>query len=93
MADAVRFLAWPCDGALRRDGHGFSSDHVQLGHWLAALPDEQWTARHRQQGCQLVKIYGRQLDRAGFDSRAILRGAPMRLAVPYPVATPNPSPK
>lgn len=78
--EAVRYLASACDGAVRRDGQGFSADHVQLGHWLAALPDEQWAAWHRQQGCQLVRIYGRQLDRAGFDSRAILRGAPPRRA-------------
>jgi hypothetical protein len=80
VAEAVRFLASACDGAVRRDGHGFSADHVQLGHWLAALPDEQWVAWHHHQGCQLVTIYRRQLGYAGFDSGAILRGAPPRRA-------------
>ena len=80
VAEAVRYLGSACDGAARRDGHGFSADHVHLGHWLAALPDEHWTMWHRQQGCRLVTIYRRQLDRAGFDSGAILRGVPLRRA-------------
>lgn len=36
VADAVRFLESACDGALRRMATAFSSDHVQMGHWLAA---------------------------------------------------------
>ena len=80
VAEAVRFLASACDGAVRRDGFGFGADHVRFGHWLADVPDEHWTMWHRQQGCQLVTIYRRQLDGAGFDSRAILRGAPLRPA-------------
>ena len=72
VPDAVRYLASACDGAVRRDGHGFSSDHVQAGHWLAALPDPEWGPAQRHAGEQLVRIYRHQLQRAGFDPDAIL---------------------
>ena len=36
--EAIRYLASACDGAVRRDGHGFGQDHADLGHWLAAVP-------------------------------------------------------
>lgn len=76
IPDAVRYLASACDGAIRRDSHGFSAEHVAIGHWLANEPDNAWTAYHLAIGRDLVAIYRRQLDLAGFDPGAILRSAP-----------------
>lgn len=76
IPDAVRYLASACDGAIRRDGHGFSAEHVAIGHWLAHEPDNAWTSQHLAIGRQLVVIYGRQLELAVFDTSAILRNAP-----------------
>ena len=73
-ADAVRYLASVCDGAVRRDGHGFSSDHASFGHWLADLPVERWTTTEHAAALQLVGIYRKQLTRAGFDPADILSG-------------------
>lgn len=73
-ADAVRYLASACDGAILRDGHGFSGDHVAYGHWLAALPDPSWGPTERAGAVQLVRIYQRQLVDAGFQPHEILRG-------------------
>ena len=73
VQEAIRYLASACDGASRRDGHGFSSDHVQAGHWLAQVPDDQWGRNEQQIGLQLVRIYRGQLHRAGFDTDVILR--------------------
>lgn len=80
-ADAVRYLASVCDGAVRRDGHGFGSDHASYGHWLAALPLERWTPTEHAAARQLVGIYRNQLARAGFAPADILSGRrPRRLS-------------
>lgn len=75
---AIRYLASACDGALRRDGHGFDRDHAALGHWLAALPDTQWTTWHHRWACHLVHLHRRQLARAGFEPDRILTSRPPR---------------
>lgn len=72
-ADAVRYLASACDGAIRRDGHGFSSDHVALGQWLAQLSDEHWGPNENTTALQLVRFYRHQLTRVGFRPTDILR--------------------
>ena len=74
IQEAVRYLASTCDGAIRRDGHGFGTEHVTLGHWLAGLPDQSWQQRELAAGRDLVRIYRQQLQRAGFDVDGILRG-------------------
>ncbi len=71
--EAVRYLASACDGAVHRDGHGFSTDHVPWGHWLADLPDDQWGPRERHLGRQLVWTYRIQLERAGFNPDSVVR--------------------
>ncbi len=73
-AEAVRYLASVCDGATRRDGHGFSSDHVAYGHWLAALPADRWTPAEHAGARQLVRIYRNQLARVVFAPADILTG-------------------
>ncbi|MGE0138534.1 MAG: hypothetical protein AB7R77_12005 [Ilumatobacteraceae bacterium] len=75
IPDAVRYVASACDGAIRRDGHGFSAEHVAIGHWLANEPDVAWTTHHLSIGRHLTAVYGRQLDLAGFNTGAILRNA------------------
>lgn len=72
-ADAVRYLASACDGAIRRDGHGFGSDHIAVGHWLAQLPDEHWGPNENSTALQLIRVYRQQLARAGFRPTDILR--------------------
>lgn len=71
--DAVRYLASVCDGAIRRDGHGFSYDHAAYGHWLAGVPDAEWSHDDYAGALQLVRIYRGQLARAGFSPNDILR--------------------
>lgn len=87
VQEAVRYLASACDGAVRRDGHGFGSEHVSLGHWLAGLPDQSWQPREQAAGRDLVRIYSQQLQRAGFDPDGILRAArPRRVTLKAMVA-------
>lgn len=73
-ADAIHYLASICDGAVRRDGHGFASDHVTYGHWLAGLPPDSWTPAEHIAARQLVRIYRNQLTRAGFAPADIVAG-------------------
>ena len=80
VPEAIRFLATTCDGAIRRDGYGFATEHVAYGHWLARLPDQDWNLQEMQSGLILVRIYQGQLIRAGFKPDQILRRArPHRL--------------
>lgn len=74
--DAIEYLASACDGAVRRDGHGFGTDHVTVGHALVARA--RWGPRCRRQARQLVRIYRHQLSRAGFDPAQILGDSPAR---------------
>ena len=32
VREAIEYLASACDGAVRRDGHGFNREHVAVGH-------------------------------------------------------------
>ncbi len=66
--EAVRYLASVCDGAIKRDGHGFCSDHVAYGHWLAQLPIAEWGPDELRHGRTIVLVYREQLSRAGFNT-------------------------
>lgn len=70
--DAVAYLASACDGAHRRDGHGFNIDHVERGHRLARA--SRWSRRDRRAAHRLIRYYRRQLTAAGFDVDALLAG-------------------
>ncbi len=81
VPEAVQYLASVCDGAIKRDGHGFCNAHVAYGHWLAQLPPTEWGTQERQHGLAIVRTYAVQLRRAGFDPEQILRGArPVRIS-------------
>jgi hypothetical protein len=76
--DAIAYLASACDGARKLDGHGFSADHVTIGHRLART--RMWSRRDRRAARDLIIYYRRQLDWAGFDVDTVLSGArPNRL--------------
>ena len=77
IPEAVRYLASVCDGAIKRDGLGFRSDHVAYGHWLARLPIEQWGPDEYRHGQTIVTVYRTQLRLAGLTPRAAGR-SPMR---------------
>lgn len=72
VKEAVQFLASVCDGAIKRDGHGFCSEHVAYGHWLAQLPADEWGPEEHRHGRSIVRVYREQLRRAGFDPEQIL---------------------
>ncbi len=72
VLEAVQYLASVCDGAIKRDGHGFCSEHVAYGHWLARLPEAEWGAEEHRHGLTIVGLYRNQLRRAGFDPDQIL---------------------
>ena len=74
--EAIAYLASVCDGAVRRDGHGFAAEHVALGHDLSLR--RRWRRRHRRKAARLIRYYRRQLERAGFDVHAVLTGKPAR---------------
>jgi len=74
IQEAVQYLASACDGAIKRDGHGFRSDHVAYGHWLAQLPEEEWGSEEHLHGLTIIRVYRQQLRRAGFDPDVILGG-------------------
>lgn len=71
VQEAIRYLAGRCDWASTRDDAGFSGVDTGLGHFLAALPDDQWTPAQLYEGWQLTRKYRRQLDEAGFDLDAM----------------------
>ncbi|MCP3878902.1 MAG: DUF2510 domain-containing protein [Sulfitobacter sp.] len=73
VRDAIEYLASACDGAVRRDGHGFGADHVAAGRDLVA--HAHWGPRRRRSAGQLVRIYRCQLARAGFNPSQILGAA------------------
>lgn len=56
---ALRALAAACDGAVQRDGAGFSKIDGRLGHSLAGAP--RLSARQAALGLRLVRKYRRQL--------------------------------
>jgi len=77
--EAIAYLASACDGAIRRDGHGFSTNHVEIGHQLARR--HRWGRRQRRIAMSLTRIYRTQLDRAGFDTGTLLDSrAPRRIS-------------
>lgn len=68
--DAIAYLASACDGARRRDHHGFSTEHVQLGHRLARA--SRWSRRDHRQARRLIRYYRHQLARAGYEVETLL---------------------
>ncbi len=74
LRDAIEYLASACDGAVRRDGHGFSADHVAVGHGLTAR--RHWGLVRRSRAKRLVRIYRQQLTRAGFEPDQVLGTRP-----------------
>jgi len=71
--EAVTYLASVCDGAIKRDGHGFSAEHVEIGHKLA--DSRWWGPLARGRAHRLTRVYGAQLQRAGYDTDCLLDGA------------------
>ena len=63
LQEAIAYLASACDGAVRRDGHGFSAEHVALGHNLALK--RRWTRRDHRRARKIAIRYRRQLTAAG----------------------------
>ncbi len=76
--EAIAYLASVCDGAVRRDGHGFAAEHVALGHHLSQR--RRWRRCHRRKATRLIRYYRLQLERAGFDVDAVLSGKPARVS-------------
>jgi len=70
--EVVQYLASVCDGVIKRDGHGFRSDHVAYGHWLAQLPEAEWGAEEHRHARSIVPVYREQLHRAGFNPEQTL---------------------
>ena len=71
--EAISYLASVCDGAIKRDGHGFSVEHVELGHKLA--DSRWWGPLARRRVLRLIRVYRSQLQRAGYDTGCLLNGA------------------
>ena len=78
LREAIAYLASACDGAVRRDGHGFGAEHVQIGHALAKK--RRWSRRDRLCARSLVQIYSRQLASAGLLGRVPRRRSRTRTA-------------
>lgn len=70
--EAIAYLASVCDGAIKRDGHGFSTEHVRLGHQLA--DSRCWGPLAGRRAFRLVRVYQAQLRRAGYDTDCLLNG-------------------
>lgn len=77
--EAIAYLASACDGAIKRDGHGFSAEYVDVGHKLA--DSRWWGPLARRRALNLIRIYRSQLSRAGFNTDCLLsRGRPSRIS-------------
>lgn len=63
--DAIAYLASACDGARRRDHHGFNTEHVEIGHRLATA--SRWSRRDHRAARRLIRFYRRQLTAAGYN--------------------------
>jgi len=71
--EAIAYLASVCDGAIKRDGHGFAASHVDLGHKLARA--RWWGPLARRRAHGLIRVYRSQLERSGYDLGCLLNGA------------------
>ena len=69
--EAIEYLASACDGAIRRDGHGFNREHVVTGHALAQK--RRWSRRDRTTAERLTVHYQSQLRCAGLVASGALR--------------------
>ena len=73
LGEAIGYLRSVCDGAIKRDGYGFSTQDVAIGHHLAAKAHARWSPTERGHALRLVRIYQRQLSNARYQPQAILR--------------------
>ena len=64
---ALQYLAGVCDGAARRDGHGFNKYHAEFGHDLARQSKLRSLSPRqlRRAATKLLPTYRRQLKEAG----------------------------
>ncbi len=67
LKQAVEALAGVCDGAVRRDHHGFNAYDARIGHALALLPEDEWAPGHRLLAYRLLEKYRAQLAAMGID--------------------------
>jgi SWI/SNF-related matrix-associated actin-dependent regulator 1 of chromatin subfamily A len=58
---AIRQITSLCDGAVARDGQGWSKVDAYLGDRLAALPDRSWTPEQLRAGYEMLRRYRGQL--------------------------------
>ena len=90
LGEAIAYLASACDGAIRRDGHGFSAEHVGLGHRLAQK--RRWSRRDRRNARRIAVHHGRQLSSAGLQVKGISRStAPRGSSTSKPQWTADPT--
>jgi superfamily II DNA or RNA helicase len=68
---AIAALASRCDFAQEQDGAGFNKSDTGIGHRLAALPTELWTADEARDAYDRIRKYAKQLESYGVDYRAI----------------------
>ena len=73
LREAIEYLASACDGAVRRDGHGFSATHVAVGHGLAAKAS--WAPHDIRRARRIAIHHKRQLSAAGLFVRGLDRPA------------------
>lgn len=69
LREAIEYLASACDGAVRRDGHGFTADDVAIGHRLAHK--RRWTRRDQAVAHRIVVHHRRQLENAGIAIKGV----------------------
>lgn len=62
LEELVHLLASFCDGAKRRDGHGFNKGDSQDGRRLSAIARAKvpWTDEDHERACSLVRRYAKQ---------------------------------
>lgn len=66
IVEALRYLAGVCDGASRRDGHGFNKVDTDFGHSLARRSLQQaLTPKQLRKAAEMLGAYQRQLREAG----------------------------
>jgi hypothetical protein len=66
IVEALHYLAGVCDGAARRDGHGFNKVDTDFGHSLARRSLQQaLTPKQLRKAAEMLRTYQRQLHEAG----------------------------
>ena len=67
LEKAIKLLTGQCDYASTRDGTGFNKLDAAFGHYLAALPYEQWTDQQKTAAYNMLKKYAVQLKLLGIE--------------------------